>query len=154
MYMSLQRFIELVDAYGSDSRRWPESERDAASLFHEQNEQAQQILSEAERLDNGLDAWMVPAFDGLESRLTNQPLPLRRSGVLERLTRWILPQPGQVVSQLWRPALAASLPLMLGLYMGIQLEPDGGLYGADIYTVSSEEDELYLISLSDYAETM
>lgn len=154
MNMSLQRFTELVDAYGGDSGRWPESERDAARLFAEQNAEARLLLAESAHLDSGLDALMVPMFNGLETRLINQRLPPRQSGFLERLANWILPQPGHVIPQLWRPASAACLPLVLGLYLGGQLDSGVGLYGTDIYMVSSEEEELYLISLSDYAEMM
>lgn len=81
-------------------------------------------------------------------------LPSRQPFFMERLASWMLPQPGHVWTQLWRPAAAACLPLVLGLYIGGQMEIGAGLNATDVYVVSSEEEELYLISLSDYAEVM
>jgi hypothetical protein len=154
MNMSLQRFTALVDAYGGDLGRWPESERKSACLLIEHNVHAQSLLAEASGLDNELDKFVLPAFSGLETKLNNQALPSHPPLFMERLASWMIPQPGHVLTQLWRPAAAACLPLVLGLYIGGQIEIGAGLKATDVYFVSSEEEELYLISLSDYAEVM
>ncbi len=58
--MDLNRFREIVDAYGADARRWPEGERAAALAFAERSD-AHAILAEADALDALLDAGPTPA---------------------------------------------------------------------------------------------
>jgi hypothetical protein len=61
---------------------------------------------------------------------------------------WLIPRQSRGMAWAWRPALVACLPLICGIYManfysfGIELD------SAD----NSWQEELYLISMNDYAE--
>lgn len=145
-----QRFARLLACYGADPARWPDAERAAAQTFLDNNVSARAMLSEAMALDHWLQspASQPPAFAGLEARLLQRKLPSVTRGALERLLAWLLPAPGLELRLLWRPVAVACLPLVLGLLVGFQIE-----LAPEIYTGTLEE-ELYLISLSDYAEIL
>jgi hypothetical protein len=49
--MNIDRFREIVEAYGADPGHWPASERAAASEFSQSNATAQALLAEAAELD-------------------------------------------------------------------------------------------------------
>jgi hypothetical protein len=64
------RFREIVESYGADAVRWPESERAAAAIFARNNPGiAQPLLDEARALDAWLDADTVevPEDDVLDA---------------------------------------------------------------------------------------
>lgn len=50
--MTLERFTEILDAYGADMARWPEAERSAAAAFAETHgDLVQPLLAEATAID-------------------------------------------------------------------------------------------------------
>ncbi len=53
--MNIQRFNQIIDAYGGNSNHWPESERQTALAFLATSTRAQQLVQEANILDNLLD---------------------------------------------------------------------------------------------------
>lgn len=57
--MDARRFAALAEAYGSDLRRWPQAEREAASTFAS-SETGQAISQKAGTLDALLDSYSVP----------------------------------------------------------------------------------------------
>lgn len=57
--MDARRFAALAEAYGSDLRRWPQAEREAASAFAS-SETGQAISQKAGTLDALLDSYSVP----------------------------------------------------------------------------------------------
>jgi hypothetical protein len=57
--LSLERFRDLADAYGSAVARWPEPYRDAAMRLAS-TPAAKDILAQASALDEALDTWRVP----------------------------------------------------------------------------------------------
>lgn len=59
--MDLDRFAALAEAYGGDISRWPETEREAATLLMAQSPEATAPLLAAQSdLDWALDSWRVP----------------------------------------------------------------------------------------------
>jgi hypothetical protein len=67
--MNSLRFIQIVNAYGSDPKRWPESERDAAITFSQRGA-AQDILRREESFDAALDQIKAPEpSDLLKARI-------------------------------------------------------------------------------------
>lgn len=55
-----ERFREIVEAYGADPARWPESERAAAAIFARNHPDiSEPVLDEARSLDAWLDADVV-----------------------------------------------------------------------------------------------
>ena len=69
--MNLERFRQIVNAYGADARRWPAGERDAALAFAAENPGlCGAVLEEA----GELDAWLAsdtiePAGAALTARI-------------------------------------------------------------------------------------
>ncbi|MDP5069352.1 MAG: hypothetical protein NWQ45_00480 [Congregibacter sp.] len=110
--MSPEQLRELLDTYGSREQRWPPDQRLAMRASLDAHPQLQQQLLAARELDAMLDSYVPPAVD-LEARIF-AALPRSAS---ERLLNWLLPD---VPRLWWRPALAAALPLVLGLAIGIE----------------------------------
>lgn len=145
-----QRFSRLLACYGADPSRWPDAERVAAQRFLDNNVSARIMMREALELDQWLQSPMSqpPAFAGLEARLLQRKLSASGAGALERVLAWLSPAPDFALRQLWRPVAMACLPLAIGLLVGFQFE-----LAPEVYATTFEE-ELYLISLSDYAEIL
>ena len=59
--MHLERFAELIDAYGAEPRRWPAAERSAALAFASADATAAVLLRDAAALDALLDADVAAA---------------------------------------------------------------------------------------------
>lgn len=150
MNMNLQRFEQLIDAYGTDAQRWPPAERQAALALLAHSPDAAQLLQQAQWLDETLEQFAVPAFDQLHSRLLMMPLPVQHRGVIERILRWLVPSDPTDAGEWWRPAALACLPLALGLVMGMQLD----LFAEPVVDVAEDEAELLFIALADYAEPL
>jgi hypothetical protein len=53
--MDLERFRQLIEAYGAEPTRWPAAEQDAAQALTAANAQAAALLAEAAGLDRLLD---------------------------------------------------------------------------------------------------
>jgi len=149
MSLSPEEFVALVEAYGTDLQRWPVVDEVAVERLR-RHPQCRQAWQDAQTLDSVLDAHALPAFEALEARLLQQALPGRPAGLFERLFSWLTPpmsEPG--LMPWWRPLALASVPLMLGLFIGSQYDP-----AIDYGQALSLEEELYFISFSDYAEVM
>ena len=97
-----------------------------------------------------MDSYGVPEFRGLEQKVLKQALPPQRNSLLAQLLNWIIPKEASN-KQLWRPAVAACLPLMFGIVLG-------NYYSFGIDTVIDEYDywegEFAFLALSDYSEGM
>lgn len=91
--MNLERLTALIDAYGSDPRRWPEQEREAAQALLATSAAAQAQLREAATLD-ALLAVKLPEVE---------PSAALRARVLAQTRPRQLAQPG------WRAQLAEAL---------------------------------------------
>lgn len=147
--MTLQDFTRIIDLYGTESARWPKSLRGDCESFVANNVEARALLNQQWRVDEALAQLEVPSFPGLEARILNQSLPERNRNLFETVVSWLLPE-GSFGRQVWRPAIAACIPLVFGIVLGnffsfgIGVEDDGFQYWGD---------ELAMLSLSDYTET-
>lgn len=148
--ITAQRFAQLLASYGADPDHWPNTERDAALDFLAQDVRARRMINEAMQLDQWLQSAgsQQPVFAGLEAKLLRRALPPKAHSLTDRLLTWLLPSPDLPLRQMWRPVAAACLPLVIGVLVGFQVE-----LAPEVYATSVEE-ELYLISLSDYAEIL
>ena len=137
--MNIDRFQQLLDAYGASVDRWPVEERQAATLLLDASEEAKARQDRAARLDEVLDAHRVEVPEPLRDKII---AATRDHGLPERFLDWLVPDRDRVVSQLWRPALAASLPLALGIALGSIAWPDN--------TTNDEvwKEEIYLMALT------
>lgn len=100
----------LLDAYGADAAKWPEQRREDLALFLDRDEAGADLLEEARQLDHVLAAYKLPGVD-----LADQVLNALPQSGLERLLDWLMPVPA---SLWWRPAMAAALPLAIGVCIG------------------------------------
>ncbi len=93
--MTPERFEQLAEAYGGETARWPQAERDAAAtLMAGQPEFVRAVLARADALDEMLDAWRpAPASAALLERVLAHAPRHRATG----LAAWI-----------WRGAVAAA----------------------------------------------
>lgn len=109
--MEPERFRSLLDAYGGDPERWPASERVSMQQFLAQNPQAETWRREAQALDLALADFPVAPVDLVDQIMARIP-PSR----LEKFLEWLLPRDRHAW---WRPAVAATLPLVLGVVIGM-----------------------------------
>ncbi len=121
--MTEERFLQIVEAYGTDPARWPADERVEAETFARKHaEQAEAVMAAEGALDDLLDQLIVPARDNmlLERRLLARlPVPA--------ISRWMAPT-----------AVAAALLVGIGLGFASgaltgDYSSDGVLY-ADAFT--------------------
>lgn len=147
--MTLEDFTRIVDLYGSESERWPKRLRAECETFAANNIEARALLNQQWQVDDLLAQLEVPSFPGLETRVLNQPLPERNQSLFEKVMNWLLPD-GNFGKQVWHPAIAACIPLAFGIILGnyfsfgIGIDDDGFQYW---------DDELAMLSLTDYTET-
>ena len=147
--MKLGNFSQVIEIYGADSAMWPEDLREDLEAFLAKNESARSLLSEYSHLEQSLDKIAVPDFPGLETRVLNQSLSPRQQSLFVSLISWLLPTEN-FGANLWRPALAACLPLVFGIVLG-------NYYSFGISSEVDEfdywEDELAMIALTDISES-
>ena len=145
------RFTQIIDAYGTRSERWPETERDPMLHYIRSNASAQQYINREAAIDRLLDADLrekLPAdlHEKLNARImANLPaaqLAFVRAddSLVDRLLAWLLPT--NTNSDFWRPAMVACLPLLVGLVIGsnVSLEALDDSYTWD--------EQAYLVGLS------
>ena len=83
--MTHERFLQIVDAYGADPRRWPQQERAAAQAWAALHRaEADAVLTQAA----GLDAWLAadridPPGAALRERVIRSA-PVRQPGAPRR----------------------------------------------------------------------
>ena len=114
--MTKERFLEILDAYGADSRRWPEAERSDALRFAAIGEaDILDAVAQARSLDDMLDGAAVPTLSTqamARLRADARPSPLASfSAAVHKLLQWQGP--------IWQPAGALAASLILGLTLGL-----------------------------------
>lgn len=139
----LQRFIEVLDAYGSDHDRWPYEEREQLELFLATSDQAQRLLNESTKLDTMLNQFTVPGFSQEIRNHVVDAIPFGKSGLAERFLEWIFPAAPEL---LWRPALAVTLPLLVGFVLGLAT-----LESAE--SLDAWEEDIYLVGVQQIGDT-
>jgi hypothetical protein len=146
--MTLVEFTRIIDLYGSESVRWPKRLRVECESFVASNIEARTLLNQQWQVEEAMAKLEVPSFPGLETRVLNQPLPERNRSFIEEVMSWLIPDE-YFGKQVWRPAIAACIPLVFGIVLGnyfsfgIGIEDDGFQYW---------DDELAMLSLTDYTE--
>ena len=119
--MNIKRFTQIIEAYGADSNRWPESERQAALALLATSDEAQQLVQQARVLDNFLDTVAVtsPSLQLQQSIFDAVARSPQTDDAWQELLDWVFGTTWQ--QHLLRPALTFLLPLILGIFLGVQL---------------------------------
>lgn len=78
--MDRERFVQLLDAYGADFRRWPSETRAPAAAYAAQTAEATALIAEARQLDAILDTARTSAAPSadLTARVLAQAPRLQR----------------------------------------------------------------------------
>ena len=151
--MTLEEFSQYIETHGAEPIKWPTESRQTADDLLLGDEAAQALLADYQTFEHKLDGFAVPGFPGLEQRVLNQNLPPRQPSLLTQLLNWLVPAERSDM-HLWRPAMAACLPLVFGVVLGNYFS-----FGisADLSLETDEyeywEDELTFLALSDYSES-
>ncbi len=148
--MSLERFEDLVDAYGASPDRWPADERKSGLALLASDAQAAQLCASAEALDDLLDA--APKEEpsaALRSRIlaAAPERPLTWHERLDRFTEQLWP-----FTPRWQPAMGLATAALLGVVVGTAV-PDAAAasepvdvtelaFGSEADWQSVEESEL------------
>lgn len=145
--MNIDRFRALTSAWGAHSDRWPEGERQSALTLLEQSQEARTILAAAQEMDAMLDGYTLPAATADNLRLKQNITasinrPITQTSALTSLMNWLMPRGSKSLFFLWRPAVVASIPLMLGIAVGLTL------FDNTTDTLTTDE-ELMLLALSE-----
>ena len=142
--MKLERFADLVAAYGGQPQHWSITERDAALQLLKESSQAQQLQEEALQLDALLDCLPdVQPTENLTARILAD-LPIQRLDreLWQWLAQWLW---GDGWSQhVWRPALTLLSPLALGVLVGalvVQQQPNHLLQTAELVAEQATKSE-------------
>lgn len=137
--MELNRFTEIILAYGANQAHWPEDERAAAVSFLNSSRQAQALASEAAEFDLELNRYELEtvADQILKASILEQIQPT----IVESLMDWLLPDFTLLPQTLWRPTAAAFMPLVLGIAIGFLFTND-----SDYELTNSEELQLLAIT--------
>jgi len=122
MMMGLDRFRELMDAYGAEPARWPANERAAAEALLAINAEAAQLRERAGALDALLDkaagldsaAGMAMAIDTerLIAAITTQP---QRTAAIVQLRPARRASPGAFWLKVASLAAAATIGFLVGV---------------------------------------
>jgi hypothetical protein len=130
--MTPERFAELVEIYGAESRRWPQGQRQAAIAFTQDHpEDAATILETGGRVDEALDRYVVSGPSATLIRMIMQSAPSVRAAA--RRTR------------LWRQgasfgavglagALIGALVIAVLVPISSPRDEDGGAYARTAFS--------------------
>lgn len=144
--MDIARFKHLLSAYGAAIERWPEEERNAAREFIESNPETNALLREAALLDQALDAYKAESINTIREDILARLPDRTRRGLLDRFIDWLLPDLGYMGAWLWRPALLASVALILGIVLGstLSLDPanDAGVWQEELHVMALNSEDM------------
>jgi anti-sigma factor RsiW len=124
--MTCERLAHLLDAYGSDPRRWPDADRAEMEAMIVELPEAQRLHAKAQALDNLLDGFIAdPPREDFRSRILatarSSPQSRRGSVVTDRLLRdW------------WPRAAALAAAALLGIVIGAEILPTPTEHGVDL----------------------
>ena len=147
--MTLKDFKQTIESFGTDPAHWPIGKAALCEALLESSWQARLLLNEQSELDGFLQKLEAPNFIGLEKRVLNQNLPPRQPLLIDNIVDWLVPV--QLGAQLWRPAIAACLPLVFGVLVGNFFS-----FGVSEPEIALEywDDELALLSFNDFSSDL
>lgn len=116
---SHKRALDVIAAYGAEQSAWPEAERGSTLDVVQGSSQVRQSLREAEVLDSLLQQSVrVATLDATQvAKQIARGLPQQLT-LSQRLSRGLEVVAESLSSDVWKPALAASLTLSAGIAVG------------------------------------
>jgi hypothetical protein len=139
--MKIERFRQILAAYGTREAQWPIDERNEALELVQTDAKCAQLLEAHRELDDVLDGYIpLSATIFVEHILERLPKP-----ITDRLVNWLLPKARR---DIWKPATASVLPLVLGILIGSSTLLDSLSLVDDTLAIDWDE-EIYLLALDD-----
>ncbi|MDM8560483.1 hypothetical protein [Candidatus Parabeggiatoa sp. HSG14] len=122
MMITIERFSQLLDAYGGDAKRWPLEERAAALKLLEVSSEAHHLQQSALTLDNLLNRIPISSpttalRNHIIAKIQKSTKPTKDAW--QWLVEWLLGT--TTLEHVLRPAFALALPLLLGITIGLNL---------------------------------
>lgn len=120
--MTIERFSQLLEAYGGNAKRWPIEEQLAALNLLQQSVEARRLQQSSLTLDRLLNSVQIsPPSRMLQERILAQVQPLTSQA--QDVWQWFIQLiVGTTPSEhFWRPAVALAIPLLLGIVIGLNL---------------------------------
>ena len=116
---SQKRATDIITAYGAEQSAWPEAERAATLDALQSSDELRQRLSEEASLDSLLQqSTRVATLDATQvAQQIARGLPQQQT-LSQRLSRGLEVVAESMSSDVWKPALAASLTLSAGIAVG------------------------------------
>ena len=116
---SQKRSTDIIAAYGAEQSAWPEAERGATLDALQSSDELRQLLSEEASLDSLLQqSARVATLDATQvAQQIAHGLPQQLT-LSQRLSRGLEVVAESLSSDIWKPALAASLTLSAGIAVG------------------------------------
>lgn len=145
--MDHDTFTRLLERYGTTESNWPAELRAEAGRYLASNRDAQSLMARFRPLDDALDRYEVRPDNirlraAILARVDGLPPSTRPRNVLDAIIGWLLPDLHDSRA-LWRPVLAASLPLMAGIIIGSTFTIDA------LDTTDSWDEEIQLLALEE-----
>ena len=114
-----KRATDIITAYGAEQSAWPEAERAAMLDALQSSDELRQLLSEEASLDSLLQqSARVATLDATQvAHKIARGLPQQLT-LSQRLSRGLEVVAESLSSDVWKPALAASLTLSAGIAVG------------------------------------
>jgi len=118
--MTLERFSQLVDAYGSEPKRLPLEELATALKLLEKSIEAHRLQQSASNLDHLLDSVPISVPTAmLRQRILAQRYKEPVQDAWQWFIHWLM---GTTVREHFlRPAFALMIPLLFGIFLGFNL---------------------------------
>lgn len=117
--MNLQRFTEIIEAYGGNPNHWPADERLTALEFKTANPEVITLIEESVALDRLLDSHTISEPDHAMLARQIQSQVAGTANPIDGFIRWLFPGLPTLHSVL-RPVAVACLPVILGILIGYQ----------------------------------
>ena len=136
--MTRDRFTQLLDAYGGDSKRWPEAERADALAFAKSDRTAEAALDEARKLDALLAVMTVnaPAIDAATIVTAAAQLPQERAPNVLPFKRRFGGRPALA----WTRAGALAAAAICGFVIGMNDVADSNASALDLFDAVQVEE--------------
>lgn len=135
--MTSERFHALVQAYGGDARRWPDSERAAALAFRATHpELARAVLAEADAVDDLLSRSPAPR---VSVELRDRMVAAAQAG--RRVGRWWIDRAAVALGAGWAAAACAGMAagVVMTTHLTADAKADAVFYQASLLGVDDME---------------
>ena len=136
---------QYLDTYGPDQSTWPARQQKELSDLLKHNAQARELLSEAQELNRLLGQYTLPEAERAVQASIIDAIPPTTPGLADQLLNWLFPARKE---NLWHTALAVTLPLLFGFFLGQSFPASEASDTPDNW-----EEDIYLAGFQDTGDS-